>query len=263
MRTSERTVFEAIRFLACDPEIVSMEEPTSILITVEPFRGRYRICEQGNNATEVFGLTTLVEHLNYRVTLLSLLAKPHAAILHAALLRRGDRRVLLVGRAAAGKTTLALRLIQAGYDLEGDEHAFLEPDGITARPRACRVKEPSLAFLPDLAESISLAPVYIDYAGRKLFNVEPRLVRGSWRIEKGQVGHVVVLQPNHNGYSSLRRLPPLALSEALISELGLREGGRSASIAALAGLANMAKGYDLSLGDHETAIRCINRAIDD
>jgi hypothetical protein len=41
-----------------------------------------------------------------------------------------------------------------------------------------------------------------------------------------------VLQPNHGGYSSLRRLQPLALSQALISELGVREGGRGASIGA-------------------------------
>ena len=262
LRTSERAAFEAIRFLTCDPEIVPAPETTCVL-TVEPFRGRYRISEEGQNDTEVFGLAPLVDHLNCRVTLLSLQARPHAAILHAALLRRGNRRVLLAGRGAAGKTTLALRLVQAGYELEGDEHAFLEHDGVTARPRACRVKETSLSFLPDLAKAIAVAPVYVDYMGGKLFNLDPRVIGGVWRIEKARVDRIVVLQPNHGGYSSVRRLQPLALSQALISEIGLREAGRGASIGAVAQLANTAKGYDLSLGDHDTAIRCIDRALDD
>ena len=39
--------------------------------------------------------------------------------------------------------------------------------------------------------------------------------------------------------------------------------GRGASIGAVAGLASASKGYDLSLGDHDTAIKCIDRALDD
>jgi hypothetical protein len=262
IRTSERAAFEAIRFLACDPQIVPAQKVTSAL-TVEPFRGRYRISEEGKNDTEVIGPTALVDHLNYRVTSLSFEAKPHAGILHAALLRRGTRRVLITGRAAAGKTTLALRLIQADYELEGDEHVFVEDDGVTARPRACRVKESSLPVLPAVAKAIAAAPVYVDFAGRKHFSVDPRTIGGSWRIEKGRVHAIIVLQPNHGGYSSLRRVAPLALSQGLLSEFGLRDAGRGAAIGAVARLASTTKGYDLSLGDHETAVKCIDRALDD
>jgi hypothetical protein len=262
IRTSERTAFETIRFLACNPEIVPAQETTSVL-TAEPFRGRYRISEEGKTDTEVIGPTALVDYLNYRVTSLSLQAKPDAGILHAALLRRGRRRVLISGRAAAGKTTLALGLVQAGYELEGDEHVFVEDDGVTARPRACRVKESSLLVLPTVAKTIAAAPVYIDQFGRRLFSIDPRMIGGSWRIEKGRVDHIIVLQPNHGGYSSLRQLAPLALSQALMSELGLRETGRGASIGAVVRLANTGTGYDLSLGDHASAIKCIDRALDD
>jgi hypothetical protein len=262
MRTSERAAFEAIQFLACDPEIIPAQATASVL-TVEPFRRSYRVSEEGTNDTEVIGLTGLVDHLHFRVTSLSLQAKPHAGILHAALLHRGSRRILIIGREAAGKTTLALRLIQAGYELEGDEHAFLEGDGVTARPRACRVKETSLSLLPDVAKAIATAPAYVDYLGRRLFNVDPRLIGGSWRIEKGGVECIIVLRPNHGGCSSLRRLQPLALSQAVISQLGVREAGLGASIGAVARLANTSKGYDLSLGDHDTAIRCVDRALDD
>jgi hypothetical protein len=261
IRTPERPAFEAIRFLECDPEIVPPSTAISVL-TVESFRGRYRIGEEGRGDTEVLGLGAVVDHLHSRLLSLSLQSRPRAGILHAASLRRGRRQVLIVGRQAAGKTTLALRLVQAGYDLEGDEHVFVEDDGVIARPRACRVKETSLPLLPGAVEAIAASPVHIDYYGRRTFNIDPRAIGGSWRIEKGRADCIIVLQPNHGGYSSLRPMPPLVLSQALVSELGRREIGRAASIAAVARLATMSKGYDLSLGDHETAIRCIERALD-
>jgi hypothetical protein len=262
VRAADRLAFEALRFLECNPEIVPAPAAQAVF-TVEPFRGRYRIWDDGTDNTDVFDLRSVVDHLNLRLTTLSLRAKPSAAVLHAASLRRGGRRVLITGHESTGKTTLALRLIQSGYDLEGDEHVFLEHDGVTARPRACRVKETSLALLPDVSEVIAAAPVYFDYFGRRIFNLDPRTVGGTWQIEKGQADCVIVLRPNHGGYSSLRPLQPLPLSQALISEFCLGEAGRRASIGPIARLANLTRGYDLSLGDHETAIKCIDRALMD
>ena len=72
---------------------------------------------------------------------------------------------------------------------------------------------------------------------------------------------MIVLQPNHGGYSSIRPLPPSALAQSLIAEIGLREAGRAAAVAAVAALAGRTRAFDLSLGDHATAIRCIERAV--
>jgi hypothetical protein len=258
IRTSDGSIFAAIRFLECNPDIVQSSAAESVL-TVEPFRGRFRIAEEGRDDTEVLGLTAVLDH--FSSFLFRLDAKSYAGVLHAASLRRGRRRVLLVGHQAAGKTTLALRLIQTGYDFEGDEHVFLENDGVIARPRACRVKEASLALLPEAAAVITASPVLVDDCGRKIFNVDPRSLGGSWRIEKGRADCVIVLQPNHGGYSSIRPLPPLALAQALMAEYGLLEASRGAQIGVIAQLARISRGYDLSLGDHDTAVRCIESAV--
>jgi hypothetical protein len=263
IRTTEQDVFKAVQFLECNPEIGAEPMADSVL-TTEPFRGRYCIVEEGREVKEVFGLRSVVDHLHGRLFSFSLQARPLAGVLHAASLRRGSQRVLLAGSQAAGKTTLALRLIRAGYDLEGDEHVFLERDCVIARPRACRVKETSLALLPPgIAEVIASAPAYVDDHGAVTFNVDPRMIGGSWHIEKGNVDCVIVLQPNHGGYSSLRRMPPMMVAQALISELGMRETDRGASIGAIAALVSRAKGFDLSLGDHASAVKCVDRALDD
>ncbi len=54
----------------------------------------------------------------------------------------------------------------------------------------------------------------------------------------------------------------MAVAQILISEFGMRERGRGASIGAIAGLVSHTKGFNLSLGDHESAIRCVERALE-
>lgn len=250
-----------MRYLECDPEIDATPAPDRILV-VEPFGYRYLITEDGKVIEQVVGIKSIVDRLHRRVFLQSIEDYPRAGVLHAAALRRRDQRLLLVGGSSAGKTSLALRLIQAGFAIEGDEHVFVEEDGVIARPRACRVKETSIALFPaSTAKVIAAAPHYVDDYSHRTFNVDPRLIGGAWRIEKGGVDAIIILQPNYGGYSSLRPMRPLGLSQTLLSEFGLRETGRGASIGAVAQLVRRTQGFDLSLGDHETAIKCIERAL--
>jgi energy-coupling factor transporter ATP-binding protein EcfA2 len=262
IHTTEREAFEAVRFLDCCPEIPATPA-VDLILSVEPFRGRYRLVEGSQEIGQFIDRRSLVDQLHARLFSYSLHDRPRSGIVHAALLRRAGRRILIAGSRGAGKTTLVLHLLRAGYHFEGDEHVFVDGDGVIARPRACRVKEASLPLLPELAAVIQSAPVYVDVAGPRIFNVDPRAIGGTWRIEKGSVDRIVVLQPNHGGYSSLRSMAPMAVAQALISELGMRGIDRGAPIAAIAQMVSRAKGFDLSLGDHDGAVRCVDRALDD
>ena len=85
----------------------------------------------------------------------------------------GGRRLLLAGSTSAGKTTLALRLTQSGFEIEGDEHVLIDRAGVIARPRGCRVKTNALPLLPDMAKVTTAAPSYTDVFNGKIFNVDP------------------------------------------------------------------------------------------
>jgi hypothetical protein len=259
LQTPDRGVFEAVRFLDCTPEVVG-PPPHDVMVSIDQFRNRFRIVEQGAGTKEVLDARTVMEFLHMRLFACSIDDRPQAAVMHAACLRRDGRRLLLAGTKGAGKSTLALRLISVGYAIEGDEHVFIDGAGIVARPRACRVKEAALPHLADMADVIAAAPFYRDNANDRIFNVDPRSLGSSWRIAAGEVDHVIALRPNHGGYSSIRPLQPSALVQFLMSETGWRETGRGASVAAVAALAGRTKGFDLSLGDHATAVRCIELA---
>jgi hypothetical protein len=236
-----------------------------VAIAIEPFRSYYRIAEDGVVIKEVLGARAVLDYLHAHLFRCSIADRSHAALLHVASLRRNGRRLLLAGTKSAGKTTFALALTRAGFEIEGDEHVFIDRDGVVARPRACRVKESALAVLAgvagDLAKVVAAAPSYTDELYGTIFNVDPRTVGSTWRIESGQVDLVIALHPNHGGYSSIRPLPPTALVQVLLPEIGLREAGHGPSVAAVAALAGRAKAFDLSLGDHAGALRCVELAM--
>ena len=260
MQTSEPDVFNAIQYLACDPDIVG-PPPQDVEVVIKQFQNYYQIVENGVVIDCAKGARAVLEHLHIHLFRRSIEERPEAVLLHAACLRRGGRRLLLGGSKGAGKTTFALRLMQSGYQLEGDEHVLCSGGSVVARPRACRVKASALPILPELASVIAGAPSYTDECNGIIFNVEPTTLGSAWRIERGAVDFVIVLQPNHGGSSSIRVLPPLALIQLLIPETGLPETGRSTAIAAIAALARHAKAFDLSLGDLAGAVNCIEHIV--
>ena len=82
----------------------------------------------------------------------------YAVALHAAALVRNGRMLLLCGHPGAGKTTLALALVQAGFGFAGDDLALLDPQGqVTGVPFSPAVKAGAwklvAACRPDILDS--------------------------------------------------------------------------------------------------------------
>jgi hypothetical protein len=261
--TSDAAVFQALRYLECDPEIPG-EPAADLVISVEPYRSYYRIEQDGKAVREQMSAQGVTESLHAELMTLSLSDFPTSPLVHAASLRRGGRRVLLVGPKGGGKTVLTLRLIEASYEIEGDENVFLTSEGVAARPRGLRVKESAAAFLPHLAEVLTAAPYYQSGADQRIFNLDPRQAGAPfWRIEQGRADAVVLLQPNHGGYSSLRPISPLALVREVMAECGLPKTCRAGAISTITKVIGSAKGFDLSLGELDGAVACIDRVFDE
>jgi hypothetical protein len=259
LRTTDLAVYEAMQYLACDPEIEGYPARHSV-IRIDRDRGVYRIVENDRILHEQVHPRAVVEYLFGQLFEQSLQDDPKAPLIHAACLRRHNRRLLLVGDKGAGKTTLTLRLMLAGYDVEGDENVFVFGEAAVVRPRALHVKQPALRLLPELADAISRRPYLEDYLGQRIYNVDPRCLGSSWQIRHAPIDLVILLRANHGGYSSIRPVPPLALVRDIMLETGLPPSERGAAIGAVIAMCARAKGFDLSLGDHAGAIRCIDAA---
>jgi len=95
--------------------------------------------------------------------------------LHAALVSRDGKGVLLVGPAEAGKSTLATGLWQSGFDLLGDDVALLSPDDLMARsvPRRVSLRRPSRDLLGEaLWARLEATPGYLQTSEGAVFRPE-------------------------------------------------------------------------------------------
>lgn len=86
-------------------------------------------------------------------------ASPPNVLVHAACLHRNGKSLLISGRPGAGKTTLSMRLGEAGFEYGGDDIVLIAPDGTaTGVPFAPAIKPgawPIVSqFRPDLDDAI-------------------------------------------------------------------------------------------------------------
>jgi hypothetical protein len=263
LRTSDAAIYQAIRYLECDPAIEA-EPAETLSISIEPHRAYYRIVLDGKLIREQLSPQGVTESVHAELMLLSLKDFRAAPLIHAASLRHRGRRILLVGPKGGGKTVLTLHLIRAGYDVEGDENVFITRDGVYARPRALRVKQSALPFLAHLGAALREAPFYETTPELRIYNLDPRRAGAPyWRIEGGSVDAVILVRPNHGGFSSLRPVNSLTLVREVIAECAFRSAGRAEGIAAISQVIGRARGFDLSLGEIDGALDCIGRAVAD
>jgi len=179
--------------------------------------------------------------------------------LHAATLRLDGHRLVLVGDRGSGKTTLAAALVFDGFALEGDEAIYLTPAGAIARPRSMRIKQAGLRLLPQLAPYLDRLPYYLDWLDRKIFAFDPRAAGLAWRIDRGPIHHLVLIEPNHGGRSVVSPLAESAAVAALLPHATFGDGGGGRSLGAIAAIARGAHLHRLALGDLPNAIRHLRR----
>jgi hypothetical protein len=259
--TSPDAAMQAILgYVACDPDIVG-PEPRDALVEVLPAGRHWRIVQDGLADIETLGIDDTLAEIHGRLFDRSLTDRPSAPILHAASLVRDGRRILLVGRKGAGKTTLTLRLAISGFTLESDENLFVTPTGIIARPRGCRIKETSLPLLPAIADAIAASPFIVDYRGARIFNLDPRQAGIHWSIAEGPVDAILLLRPNHGGLTTAREIPSMAVIRGLMAEIALQQQDKMAAFGALARLASASRGFDVSLGDLDAAIALVEALV--
>ena len=93
---------------------------------------------------------------------------PHLITLHAGVVSRGGRGLILAGSSGSGKTTLAVALSQDGWQFGSDELALLMRDGrIRPAPLGACIKPDSFALVTKSFPSFRDEPVH-DRFGREV-----------------------------------------------------------------------------------------------
>jgi hypothetical protein len=96
-------------------------------------------------------------------------------IVHAGVVERGGRALLLPARPGSGKSTLVAGLVARGFRLLSDEHALIQPqDGLVVpAPRPVALKNESIAILKTLGPELTFGPTYHDTEKGDVTHVRP------------------------------------------------------------------------------------------
>jgi hypothetical protein len=193
----------------------------------------------------------LVQALHVPIALAFALRHHRIFHLHAAALGDGDRAVLLAGDAIAGKTTLAVALLEAGLAAVCDDAAYLAEVGGTLRvqgvARPFHLRPATLLAFPRVA-ALAGPP---DGEGRR--DLDPAAAWSAPRREPLAPGLLLFPQITRRAVTAVERIPPADVLGGLVeaSALVVVDGAARAPehLALLGRLSSEAPAYRVALGE--------------
>jgi len=150
-----------------------------------------------------------------------LLCAAYEVAMHAAALTRGDDAVLLVGSPGAGKTTLAIALEKAGFQMLADDVVLLHETGrITGVPLPFAAKASSWLLLSQHWPGIAATPSHSRPDGQTLCYIPQDPIADP---RSRRIGSVVLLNRQDAARTSIQELDLVCALSALFADGATRD----------------------------------------
>jgi hypothetical protein len=229
--------------------------PCQIRITVLGSADRgYRLLDAGDLYASVETPEAVLDEVSMRVyrRAMELASLKGWLRVHGAVAGFGERRVAVIGAAAAGKSTLSVGLLCEGANVEVDE-SFLARNGqVVGVARRLHVKPGTVSVVPAaswLAEAPALGPLPVRV-------VDPTEHGFAWELPIGPVQDLIVLRRT-DGPSRLEPiLPTLVVQEVLDQVFPVLESRRD-MVRQASLLAASARCHELHAGPDGLAPRLV------
>jgi hypothetical protein len=230
-------------------------------LDVSRANGAYRIHEDGEARHVAPTTESAAEYIRRRLHHLSFAALTGYTKVHAGCATWAGRRLLAVGAARSGKTTLMARLLWEGFAVHGDEMVLLRDGRSIAYPRRLGIRAPTLELVPQIG---ALAPALARAGhshGDKVLVLDPHEIGLPWRIEPGPVDAVFYLEANHGGCTEVRSCARHLMVQRVMPQSAPPDGGASRWIAEVCAIIGRAECYTLALGDLDVAVQAVRRVL--
>jgi hypothetical protein len=191
----------------------------------------------------------LLAHLFFTVPLAELLKRRGLYMVHAAGLAVGGKGLLVAGQSGAGKTTLAIALLRAGFDFLADDTVFLSLGNsglrILAFPDEVDVTARTLGFFPEL-QRLTQASKASGRLKQPVCATSLYQARPSWECAPEAI---IFPQPGKSSHSVLTPMPKAeALVQLVCNVLRTEPRSSQAHLDALARLVKTSRCYRLQTG---------------
>lgn len=160
-------------------------------------------------------LGPLVKHMLWKS---AIIAHDYLFYIHAGVVGRNGRCVLLPATAGSGKSSLSAALAHAGFRFFSDEVALLEPSTflVAPMPLAICVKESGWKLMTSYYPELPTLPVHRRKDGKVLRYVPPPA--GATDQEPWPVGHIIFPRYDEDAETELKPLPRVEALGRLMGE---------------------------------------------
>ena len=235
-------VGEAIYFPECDE--LYLDYGGRVRALCRPAEGRCTLSLLEPELDQLW----LATHPLLTIPFIEMLKRRGKFNVHAAAFARHGRALLLPGTTGAGKSTLTVCLLRAGFDFLGDDMAFLEDSSrlrVLAFPENIDVTETTATFFAELKD-LTQRPLRLGWPKHEIRSTDFFASRIAWSAEPSAV---VFPQIGNVAASTLTPISSDEAFQALAPNVLLTEMQSSkAHFEALARLANVVPCYRLRTG---------------
>jgi hypothetical protein len=246
IHADDEAVRRQLEFLvqsAAQPEAPSL----SITYGVTRRGNGFEIAREGttiDTQCDAYGVYNAISRRVHRDVLAAL---PDAALLWALTGSWRGERFIVVGESVWDRSRLALHLMSRGAEVEGDDLAFLHDGTLTPYPRPLRVCGLD-APLPPGAPPRDELPFLAGYnALTGSWALDLTRLGIAWRINRGSVDRIVLLETNYGGQTRIRPMPRHETARILLSNCAPRQNVAE-TLRSIARLTNGADCCLLNLG---------------
>ena len=251
---SDDKAYQCLKFIDTRPAMPATKL-TIAEIVVEAVNGSYSL--NGPNISRECDFADLLDTAHSIIRHFLLIEVNDGLLLHSASMNVCGQNILLIGEKSAGKTTLSLSALTKGHKVFGDEHVFINSDCAMTRPRTLRIKESSIALLPNLEARILKCRSFTNWDGSELYSFEPSSDAVEWCLEPYKADHILHIIPNHGGQSHLKNIDKNEIFPIAMEQSFLPPENQGHAIACLWKVINNAALWQLEVGDLETDMNAL------
>jgi hypothetical protein len=222
----------------------------------------YRFVDETGAVSEAASADALQHMLLQLMEDRALAALPDHGRLRGALAVHEGQGILFVGSPQSGKTTLALALLLAGFEVSGDDLVLIQDDHAIAMPRRFAYWETARDLLPMLPGPGDRALRLGDRRAELKLQIDPTDLGRVWTVRPVPIAAIFCLDPNFGGRSTLRRCTAREALPFLLAQYGPPPNGHPAAIGRFCAMADRSHIAILTLGALDDATRWIRRALE-
>ncbi len=206
--------------------------------------------------------TIVIDQLFTRMHRLALANLPDHIRLRSVTGNHAGLAFLMVGPKCSGKTTLAVRLLLAGYDVCGDELALLLDGQAVAFPRRFLVRGDCVELLPQLKSSEEFIAFASNPARETLIGVDPVELGRSWRLTPLKVSAFFFVEPNYGARTTIRPCGKLEMLRRIIPQCTPPHSKRANWIGDLSRTIDSTDTFMLNLGELDSAVLAMKEILE-